>query len=126
MACTDPSQPLSRIWVSGDSVWLRAVPGSVPDDSIGGVGAPPMDPLWVGLPLLKVETGFLRVVSDLRSDFRRIERWDARGQHVASTLVEFPFGLVASDRAGRMLVGVREAAGRFELALFEFVPPEGS
>ncbi|MDT8369845.1 MAG: hypothetical protein RQ745_11595 [Longimicrobiales bacterium] len=106
-ACPDPTSPLFRVVVSRDSIGIGAVSGSVPDMSrLPAYAAPPRPPRWAGLPLLKVEGGFLRVVSDLRSDTRRFEHWDEFGEHEETVVIHEPIGFSGSSPDGRYLLGL--------------------
>lgn len=104
ISCSDPLQPLMSLDVRAEQMDVLSIPESVPGDMPGSQST---DASWYGLPLLRLDRGFLRVVADLRSHTRRLEVFDRRGRHESTTLIVEPLGFFASDPEGRLLLGMR-------------------
>lgn len=115
-ACSDPEMPLLGVSLRGGRLEIDELPGSVPPATFSR--APEGESHWFGLPILRIEDGYLRVVADLRSDTRRFERWSDSGRHMATTVAEGALGLMASDQAGGRVLGMRSRVKYHELVLF--------
>jgi hypothetical protein len=102
LACGEPSTPLRLVTLDGQSLTLTEISGSQPPR------APLIqdEALWFGMPLVKVNHGYLRVVADLRSNVRWIQYWNAAGRYERSQIIDEPLGLVASSLDGTLLLGV--------------------
>jgi len=114
LGCAHPGQPLFSLRILNDSrLILREIEGSTPPapDQIGG--------LWYGLPIVRTEEGLLRVVSDLRNERRRVERWDQHGRHVTTTELDWPLGTVASLPEHRYLL-IARGGSPAELVLYKW------
>lgn len=84
---------------------------TVHEDSAPGALAP----LWVGLPVQSVGAGFLQVLSDLRSDSRRLILFDRDGRYLRDAHLTAPFGvLCVMPHSARLLAsrytGTQEVA----------------
>jgi hypothetical protein len=102
LGCAHPGKPLFSVRILNDSeLLLREIEESTPPapDQLGG--------LWYGLPIVRTDEGLLRVVSDLRNERRRVERWDQYGRHVTTTELNWPLGTVASLPEHRYLLIAR-------------------
>lgn len=102
---SDPFRPLLKATLGYGEPVFTEIPASRPQPadllrSSSGVK-------WVALPLVPLDRGFLRVSADLRSDRRRVDRWDSAGIHLNSTEVEGAFGFFTSAPEKRLLLGMR-------------------
>lgn len=75
---------------------------------------------WISLPILPLDVGHVQVLSDLRSDHRVVVTYGSGGGHRSTRSVQAPWGLVASLRKLRMLVGARDLGGRHQIVLYEW------
>lgn len=66
---------------------------------------------WVALPTLALKSGFLQMLSDIRSDRRLLLLYDSEGRITATRELSLPLGLTASNPAKHLLFGVRTMAG---------------
>lgn len=119
VACADPERALMAVSFSDGAVHIQDLLESVPPEPAAGPPSSALEPLWFGLPILRVRGGFLRVVTDLRSDLRRFERWNDAGRPVATTVVRSPLGLMASNPEAGLLLGLRADQSGHRLVLFE-------
>src|SRR5690606_18416796 len=79
---------------------LRSIPADPPGDD-GAAG------LWHGLPILPLDTGYLRVFADLRSDHRRLQWLNTDGVHHLLMELDDPIGFLDSDPVRRRLLALR-------------------
>ena len=79
---------------------LRSIPADPPGDD-GAAG------LWYGLPILPLDTGYLRVFADLRSDHRRLQWLNTDGVHHLLMELDDPIGFLDSDPVRRRLLALR-------------------
>lgn len=63
--------------------------------------------LWVSLPLVQLDRGFLRTISDLRSDRRLLVLYDDAGRVIRQQALNVPFGVLAAAPESRILVAAR-------------------
>jgi hypothetical protein len=118
MSCSaPPSHPLMAVTADSTSVSLTELSNSA--STIPDAAAEQTRPLWYGLPILALENGYTQVVADLRSDRRRIERWDSSGVHVGTSLVNAPIGLIATLPSRRRALGLRGGT-TYDLVVFEW------
>lgn len=81
--------------------------------------APDLPGLWHAFPLMSLDRGYMRVLSDLRGNRRRFELWDEHGRFLETTVVSAPIAFIASLPTHRLLLGMR--AGRaHELVVFQW------
>ncbi|HEX2091528.1 MAG TPA: hypothetical protein VHG28_03960 [Longimicrobiaceae bacterium] len=66
-------------------------------------------PLWISMPIVRLETGFLRTFADLRSDTRILVLYDDHGNISRQTLIRSPLGFVASLPERRLLIAIRKS-----------------
>jgi hypothetical protein len=63
--------------------------------------------LWVSLPLVQLDRGFLRTISDLRSDRRLLVLYDHAGRVMRQQVLNVPFGVLAAAPDSQVLVAAR-------------------
>jgi hypothetical protein len=81
--------------------------------------APNRAPLWVSLPALPVDSGFIRTFSDLRSDQRILVLYDRHGSVLRQTRLDAALGLIASQPERHLLIAVRKVSGS-ELTFYQW------
>lgn len=102
----NPRQPLLLVdLLDGGSVVLTT--GSASETNSLPAGDDGLDPLWIALPLLRTDRGYLRVLSDVRSAMRVFEMIDSSGQPSRRVGVSGPVGLVSSLPERRILLGMK-------------------
>lgn len=114
---SDPFRPLLKVTLGDGEPVVSEIPESRPQaaDILG----PSRGAKWVALPVVPLDRGFLRVSADLRSDRRRVDRWDSAGIHLNTTEVEGAFGFFTSAPEHRLLLGMR-MEGRPEVVLYRW------
>lgn len=117
LSCPGPRAPLLAVTVRGDSMQLAALRNSVPSDTVATHFR--LVPRWFPLPLLPLDSGFLQVLADVRSDTRRIELWDEAGRHIRTTVLHSPIGLFSSSPEHRLLLGMK-GGDPFRLILYRW------
>jgi hypothetical protein len=92
--------------VPESAVARRFDPISLPREAVGSESAAS---LWVSLPLVQLDRGFLRTISDLRSDRRLLVLYDEGGRVIRQQVLNVPFGVLAAAPDSRLLVAARRA-----------------
>jgi hypothetical protein len=125
VACSGDERPLFSLRLDADSLLLHPIPGSRTSAPEPEVAAPGAQPIWLGLALFPLGEGYARVVADLRSERRRIERWNIDGEYIGGTPINYPLGFVATHPAARLLLGVTEGQ-ETTLYIYHVDAPKGS
>lgn len=73
----------------------------------------------LSLPVIPLDDGYLRVMSDLGSDSRWLVRHDKNGTVVRIAALDAPFGLLAATEPGKLLLGARRTS-RLELVVYNW------
>jgi hypothetical protein len=110
IGCGSPDAPLFRL--SRDAAGAKTAPiiNSVPSNNDRTRSGTEMR-IWVGLPLLSLDEGYLRVSADSRSNRRRLDLWSSDGEYVRSRIVDTAMGLFASSPEHQLLLGLRNENG---------------
>jgi hypothetical protein len=76
-------------------------------------------PLWASLGVHRLDNGYVRTFSDLRSDRRVVVTYDANGKLLRDRQVRVPMAVLATDPVKRMLLVARRT-DRFELVRYKW------
>jgi hypothetical protein len=77
------------------------------------------NPLWHGLAPIELDSGFLRVLADMKSDRRILQLYDQSGRLVRTTAIAAPVGFISSDLANSTALALRHAE-RMELVVYRW------
>lgn len=98
--------------------------GRVVSDSVFAVPSLPKpfgraEPLWMSMAIHPLDRGFIRTLSDLRSDRRALVTYDAAGRVSRRSLVAVPIAVVATVPERRTLLAARRT-DRMELVTYRW------
>jgi hypothetical protein len=74
---------------------------------------------WSGLPVFPLDSGFVRVVADPRSDARILVLLDSLGAEIRRSRMDVAFGIVATNPSAKLLLATRRT-DKYELVTFRW------